>query len=79
MYITITVLVTLKVAVDDYEEYKISFTPLPQLWLGNASAMGGWGHLLVRALVHVESRFPEGPRCCIGSLSPKSVFFLTAG
>lgn len=36
MYITITVLVTLKVAVDYYEEYKISFTPLPQLMLGNA-------------------------------------------
>lgn len=79
MYITITVLVTLKVAVDDYEEYKKSFTPLPQLWLGNASAMGGWDHLLVTALVHVESRFPEGPRCCRESLSPKSVFFLTAG
>lgn len=69
MYITITVLVTLKVAVDYYEEYKIPFTPLPQLMFGNAEAVGGWGRLLVRALVHAESRFPEGPICCIGSLT----------
>lgn len=40
--------------------------------------MGGWGYLLIRALAHLESRFPEGPRCCIGSLNLESVFFPTA-
>lgn len=58
---------------------KISFTLLPPLWFRDSQTVGGWGHLLDRALVHLESRFPEGPGCCIGPLTPESVFFPTAG